>query len=90
MKTFFTVISDKRFQNFIFLIALFVITYSIHVSQQSNNWMSQQQTMSVITPIALGTFLLYRFLKLILPNYKILSKVVVILLWSSAMFLLYA
>ena len=85
-KKFFTLISNKKFQNLIFLVFLFITSYGITNSQQENNWLTPTQLVSEALRITLFTFIIYRIIKLILPNHKILAKVFIILLWSFYMF----
>tara|TARA_B110000908_G_scaffold22770_1_gene25806 strand:+ start:3374 stop:3667 length:294 start_codon:yes stop_codon:yes gene_type:complete len=85
-KAFFTLISNKKFQNLIFLVFLFITSYGITNSQQENNWLTPTQLVSEALRITLFTFIMYRIIKLILPNHKILAKVFIILLWSFYMF----
>ena len=85
-KKFFTLISNKKFQNLIFLVFLFITSYGITNSQQENNWLTPTQLVSEALRITLFTVIIYRIIKLILPNHKILAKVFIILLWSFYMF----
>jgi hypothetical protein len=85
-KKFFTLISNKKFQNLIFLVFLFFTSYGITNSQQDNNWLTPTQLVSEALRITFFTFIIYRIIKLILPNHKTLAKVFIILLWSFYMF----
>jgi hypothetical protein len=85
-KKFFTLISNKKFQNLIFLVVIFITSYGITNSQQENSWLTPTQLVSEALRITLFTFIIYRVIRLILPNNKIFSKVFIILLWSFYMF----
>ena len=67
----------------IFLVFLFITSYSITNSQQENNWLTPTQLVSEALRITLFTFIIYRIIQGIFPNHKILFT---ILLWSFYMF----
>ena len=101
-KTFFTLISDKRFQNLVFFSVIILLSVSIHSESSGyNNRMSLGGQIGAITPIVVLAFIPYWIIKLfyglymkvskgdfVWPNNKLLYLIPFII-WCAIMFVIY-
>ena len=101
-KTFFTLISNKKIQNFIFFSIIVILSVSIHSESSGyNNRMSLSGQIVAIIPIVILAFIPYWVVKLFYgiymkvttsnfmwPNNKLLYLIPFII-WSIIMFMIY-
>ncbi len=102
-KIFFTLISDKRFQNLVFFSIIILLSVSIHSESSGyNNRMSLGGQIGAITPIVVLAFIPYWIIKVVYGLYMKVSKgafvwvnnrvlyLIPLIIWIAGMYMIYA
>jgi len=102
-KTFFTLISDKRFQNLVFFCVILGFSLSIHSEANDYNWkQTHSEKFGSIIPLVLFAFFPYWITKLFYGLYLKITKgtfvwannkllyLMPLIIWIAVMYIMYA